>query len=111
MLKNIWRGIIIIGIFCLIFFSKWYDYKNDVEFYKKNVDSTILDIRTNRGTKVYYNSEDFFYLDTYLGDKLEVGDSISKKNEKIEIFTNGTLTGYGQIKKPKENYFIYFFGW
>ena len=67
MLKNIWRGIIIIGIFCLIFFSKWYDYKNDVEFYKKNVDSTILDIRTNRGTKVYYNSEDFWFYIVYNG--------------------------------------------
>ena len=111
MLKNIWRGILLITLLFLIFFSKWYEYKNDVEFYKKNINSTILKIKTNRGTKVYYNSEDFFYLDTYKGDKLEVGDSISKKNEKIEIFTNGTLNGYGQIKKPKENYFIYFFGW
>ena len=85
MLKNIWRGIIIIGIFCLIFFSKWNDYKNNVEFYKKEANISIKKIVESRGTKVYYNSEDFFYLETYNGDKLEVGDSISKKNEKIEI--------------------------
>ena len=44
MLKNIWRGIIIIGIFCLIFFSKWYDYKNNVEFYKKEANISIKKI-------------------------------------------------------------------
>jgi hypothetical protein len=111
MLKIIWRGILLITLLCLIFFSKWSDYKNNVEFYKKEANISIKKIVETRGTKVYYNSEDFFYLETYKGDKLEVGDSISKKNEKIEIFTNGTLTGYGQIKKPKENYFLYFFGW
>ena len=109
-MRNIWTGIIVIAILCLIFFSKWYDYKNKIDFYDKNIDFSILKIKKNRGTKIYYSKENFFYLSTYKGVSLEVGDSISKKNEKIEVYSNGVLTGYGEIMKPKETYFEYFFG-
>ena len=109
-MKNIWRVIIVIAILCLIFFSKWYDYKNQVDFYKKDINLIIKSIIETRGTKVHYNNDEFFYLETYKGVSLEVGDSISKKNEKIEVYSNGVLTGYGEIMKPKETYFEYFFG-
>jgi hypothetical protein len=111
MIKNVWRAIILLTIFCLIFFSKWSDYKNEVEFYKKDINISIKKIVEGRGTKVYYSEKNFFYLSTYKGSKFEVGDSISKKKHKIELYTNGALTGFGQIRKPKENYFEYFFGW
>jgi len=111
MRKNIWKGIILLIVFCLIFFSKWRTYKNNVEFYKKDINFSVIKITETRGTKVYYDKDNFFYFDTYKGDKFELGDSILKKNGKIKLYNKSSLKGYGEIIKPKENYFEYFFGW
>ena len=110
MVKNIWRVFLILSLLCLIYFSKWSNYKTEVEFYENDSNISIKKIVEARGTKVYYGMDDFFYLSSYKGSKLSVGDSMSKKNEKIELYSNGTLKGYGEIRKPKDNYFKYFFG-
>lgn len=103
------RIILILALVLLIFSSKINDYKIDLEFYKKQGSFKILEIKRERGVKVYYTDNDFFFLDTYEGNEIKSGYNIVKTDSIVKIYNNSNFVGEGKILKPAENYFQYFF--
>lgn len=62
----------------------------------------------------YGDKNDFFYLEAYKGIELEVGDSITKKNQEIKVYRKKSsegrykLIGRGEPIK-QSSYFTFFF--
>ena len=108
-------SILIIFIFCFfVYNSKTENYNKSKEFYLNNFNAEIKKIEEGRGIKIYYENEKYFYESDYEGVKLKVGDMIIKSESKIIVRrknSNGEYSeiGIGKSKKPKENYFTYFF--
>ena len=113
-LRKIWAVLIVFIFFGFIYNSKREFYENNVAFYNKNLNGNILKIVNGRGTKVYYSAENYFYLDFYKGIKLEDGNSFQKTDNDLKIYkktTDGKLIfkGVGEMEKPQETYFKFFF--
>jgi hypothetical protein len=109
-------SIVIFGVLFLIviYNTKRSDYVNDLNFYKKDIQVEILDIIQTRGIKVYYTKDDFFYLDIYKGVPLEKGDVLKKVGSIVTVYRENKnhsveIAGTGEIIKPKDSYFEYFF--
>ena len=86
-----------------------------MDFYKKNVDAIILKIEEGRGTKVYYNESEFFYLDQLKEESIKAGDSISKRGSDLLVFDKNTMGQYHflnkiEVTKPEDSYFKFFYG-
>lgn len=114
-IKRTWQIIILIILLTLIYNSKTDYYKNKVNFYNKSVNGIITKIKTTRGTKVYYNESDFFYLEQLENNSLKVGDSINKEENDLYVYEkneNGQYVYLTKVKvlKPKSSYFKFFFG-
>lgn len=115
-IKRIWKILlVIIALPIIIYFTK-VDYdKKTIDFYEKDVNGIISKIKRTRGTKVYYNSSDFFYLEQLKDKTIKVGDSISKKGSDLLVFdknSSGQYSFRNEIKviKPKDSYFKFFYG-
>ena len=114
-LKRIIPVLIIFGIVSyLIYNSKRSDYKNKLLFFHKNINARIVKIAENRGTKVYYSEDDFFYLESYKGVNIMKGDSLLKNDQEIKIYRKNknnkfNFVGKGKPLKPPATYFEYFF--
>lgn len=108
--------IAIIILFTLIYNSKTSDYKNEVAFFNQNITGVITKIKQTRGTKVYYDKSNFFYLSQLQNRTVKIGDSISKiANSDLAVYKkneNGKFILQTKIKvlKPEDSYFEYFFG-
>ena len=86
-----------------------------MDFYSKNLNGIVTEIKDGRGTKVYLKDYDFFYLEQLDNELLKVGDSISKKNSDLFVFEKNKNNGFSylttiKVKKPKDNYYEFFFG-
>ena len=107
-------------VIILIFFFSVYNsgtayYKKNKEFHSKYFSGEIEKIIEGRGTKIYYDRDNYFYESDYDGIKLLVGDVIRKNGSEITISRkdiNGNYVeiGKGKSKEPKKSYFDYFFG-
>ncbi|MFD2517730.1 hypothetical protein [Salinimicrobium flavum] len=114
-MKKIFPILILLLAGFLIYNSKRSYYKNKTDFYEKNLNGIINQIKEGRGTKVYINESDFFYLEQLENKSLKVGDSISKKNSDLFVFEKNKNNGFSylttiNVKKPKDNYYEFFFG-
>lgn len=110
----IWRIILILIFLTLVYNSKRDYYDNHIDFFEKSCSGQIVDIKTGRGTKVFYNKNDFFYLESYKGVALEKGDSFQKLGSELTVFEKSKsrkiiFKGSGMIIMPEENYFKFFF--
>jgi hypothetical protein len=109
--------VVVIMIFLFsVFNSKRDYYENHQEFYKGyDFNAEIIKIVEGRGTKIYYSEQNYFYSSIYEGAIIEKGDLIKKHNTIIDVYrkNNNThkyiLIGSGEIIKPKNNYYEYFF--
>jgi len=112
--------LIIIVIFIIFGFyvynSKREYYEKHIEFYDKNFSEEVKKITEGRGTKIYYNSNEYFYTffceDEYKIDRdLKVGDIIVKKTDTLEVCRNSmdNIILTSKVIKPKKSYFEYFF--
>lgn len=94
-------------------------YQEHKDFYKNDLNGVVVKIIETRGTKVYYDSIDFFYTDFctdeyIVEESIKVGDIFKKKGEIIEFYREDN---YGKIFvvinckviKPNDSYFLYFF--
>ena len=108
--------LIIILIFCFVVYNSKNDYyEKSEEFYRNSFSAEIEKIVEGRGTKVYYENDNYFYEEDYEGVKLKVGDVIRKNDAEIIITRKNSSGEYVEIGKgksiePNKNYFNYFFG-
>lgn len=113
--------LIIIIIFSLFTFNV-YNSKNEFylkqnEFYNQIFNSQVTKIIEGRGTKIFYNSSEYFYSD-YCEDEykleelIKVGDILEKKIGILEVYRGDKnykiITC--RIIKPEKSYFQNFFG-
>ncbi len=102
-------------LFVFIYNSKTDYYNKDKEFFENNVHGVICNIKKTRGTKIYYNTTDFFYLSILKSKDIKIHDSIYKKQKSdLNLFRKDKDGKYFflkkiEIKAPKDNYFEYFF--
>lgn len=108
MKKGIRIGIVLLFLIT-VYNSKSSDYVIGIEFFKKHLNAKVLEIKGSRGAKVYYSNDDFFYLDMYRGIPIKVGDYLVKVDSIVKIYRNDKFIGTGEILKPKDSYFEYFF--
>ncbi|MBF4491953.1 hypothetical protein IR010_05310 [Flavobacterium sp. MR2016-29] len=107
--------VIISILLFLIYNSKNEYYKKSKEFHEKTLNGEILEIAKSRGTKIYYDRNDFFYQSDYEGPELFVGDVIRKNGSEIMILRKDSKGDYIEVGKgksvePEKSYFNYFFG-
>ena len=102
---------IIIGLFLtLVFFSKYGDYQQEKKFHAENFRKEIVKIEEGRGTKVYLDDGDYFFMSSYNGPDLAEGDILVKTGKTIIIrrrIIDGSLTGFSVA--PPDTYLEYFF--
>ena len=112
----------IIPIVLLLFIFNVYNSKKEFylkqnEFYDQIFTSEVTKIIEGRGTKIYYNSNEYFYSD-YCEDEyklekiIKVGDILEKKTGILEVYRgdkNNMLINC-KVIKPKKTYFQIFFG-
>ncbi|WP_190311295.1 hypothetical protein [Psychroflexus gondwanensis] len=113
--KTIFQILLVLALPVVIYFTKTDYYKNTVDFYKNDVNGIILKIKESRGTKVYYNESEFFYLDQLKDKSIKVGDSISKRGSDLLVFEKNSNGQYEFLKKinvikPKDSYLKFFYG-
>jgi hypothetical protein len=113
--KKIIPIVIILIFFFTVLNSKTDNYEKSKEFHLKYFSGEIEKIIEGRGTKIYYDNDNFFYEDDYEGIKLLVGDLIRKNGSEITIIRKNNNGDYVEIGKgksiePKKSYFDYFFG-
>ncbi|MEW5677243.1 hypothetical protein ABGT15_13090 [Flavobacterium enshiense] len=114
-MKKIFLPIIItLIVFFLIYNSKTEYYEKSKEFHNSYFSSEIIKIEQARGTKIYYENDNFFYESDYKGVKLMVNDVIRKSSDGITILRKNSKGKYIEIGKgksiePKISYFKYFF--
>jgi|694.fasta_scaffold18069_3 hypothetical protein len=112
----------IIPIILLLFIFNVYNSKKEFylkqnEFYDQIFTSEVTKIIEGRGTKIYYNSNEYFYSD-YCEDEyklekiIKVGDILEKKTGILEVYRGGKNNKLINCKvvKPKKTYFQNFFG-
>ena len=114
-MKKIIPLIIILIFFFLVYNSGTEYYKKSKEFHSKYFSGEIEKIIEGRGTKIYYDSVNYFYEGDYDGIKLMVGDIIRKNGSEITIRRKDRNGNYAEIAKgksiePAKSYFHYFFG-
>ncbi len=118
--KKIIGSLIIIVIIIIfgfnIYNSKSEYYKKHIEFYNKKFSSEVNKIVEGRGTKIYYNTNDYFY--TFFCEKeykmdeiIKFGDILVKKKDTLEVCRNSinNIIFSTKVIKPKKTYFEYFF--
>ena len=114
-MKKIISAIIILIFFFIVYNSKTDYYEKSKQFHTKYFSGEIQKIDEGRGTKIYYDRDNYFYESDYDGIKLLVGDVIRKSGSEITIVRkdiNGNYVeiGKGKSIEPKKSYFDYFFG-
>ncbi|MFL1897264.1 hypothetical protein ACJRPK_16290 [Aquimarina sp. 2-A2] len=114
-IKRVWKIIIILIFFALIYNSKKEYYSNKVKFFDKKMGGVILDIKEGRGTKVYYAKEDFFYLEQLESKSIMIGDSLIKNGTELSVYRKNGGEKFMFLKKesiikPNDSYFKFFFG-
>lgn len=113
--KRILPVLLIIVACVLIYTSKMSYYQNKVAFFEKDISGIVSKISEGRGTKVYYQESDFFYLEQCKVNSINIGDSLSKRRSSLKVFRktgfdNFILFEEGKVLKPKSSYFNFFFG-
>ena len=114
-IRKVWPIIIMLILLFLIYNTKKEYYKNQIEFFDKNLNGIILNIEEGRGTKVFLEQADFFYLEQIKDKSIKVGDSISKIETELSIYRKNDTGKFVFLKKetvlkPKNSYFEFFFG-
>ena len=114
-IKRFWQLILVIALPVIIYNTKSDYYKNKVDFYESDLNGVVTQIKQTRGTKVYLNESEFFYLDQLQDKSLKVGDSINKKGSELNVFEKRNQDEYRFINKitvvkPESSYFKFFFG-
>ncbi|MFV8333548.1 hypothetical protein [Flavobacterium sp. GSP14] len=102
-------------LFSIIYNSKTEYYEKSKEFHKSYFSAEITKIKEYRGTKIYYDNDNYFYESDYDGIKLKVGDVIRKNDAEIIVTRKNSSGEYveigkGKSIKPSKSYFSYFFG-
>jgi len=102
---------VLLGLFLvLVFSSKYSDYRQRVKFHNENISKKIVRIKEGRGTKVYFDDENYFFLDSYKGPPLAIGDFVIKDGTKISVFRGSDNSSFsGILVPPPETYFEFFF--
>jgi hypothetical protein len=117
-------SIVVITLIVLIFAFTVLNSKRDIynlnkQFYSENFNSEVVKIEDGRGTKIFYNSHDFFYTDfcsnsLILERNIKIGDVVKKQDSLLEIFRRNNKKQFVKIlstsiEKPTNNYFSFFF--
>jgi hypothetical protein len=115
-MRKIIPAIIVISIFCfMVYNSKTEYYEKSIEFSKSTFSEEILKITEERGNKIYYENDKYFYDSNCQGLEIKVGDVVRKSINEIIVMrknSNGEYVEVGKeiIKEPSKRYFNYFFG-
>lgn len=121
-MKNMKKLIaLLFGLIALLLFvfnvysSKKEFYLKQKEFYNKTFTSQVTKIIEGRGTKIFYNSNEYFYSD-YCDDEykleelIKIGDILDKKTGILEVYRDNSKIITCKIIEPKESYSESFFG-
>lgn len=108
------KVIVLLVIVIIIFIFNVYNSKN--EFYNQIFTSQVVKIIEGRGTKIFYNSSDYFYSD-YCEDEykleelIKVGDVLEKKIGILEVYRGDKNNRIiiCRVIKPEKSYFQNFF--
>tara|TARA_R110000868_G_C10542890_1_gene735128 strand:- start:62 stop:421 length:360 start_codon:yes stop_codon:yes gene_type:complete len=114
-IKRIWQLILVIAFPVIIYNTKTDYYKKKVDFYESDLNGVVTQIKQTRGTKVYLNESEYFYLEQLQDKSLKVGDSINKKGSELNVFEKNNKDEYNYknkitVIKPESSYFKFFFG-
>ena len=85
------------------------------KFKRSNFNGEILKIIEGRGTKIYYENNNYFYASECRELKIKVGDIVSKSRTELIVKRKNLYGQYIEIgkkiiKESNESYFNYFFG-
>jgi hypothetical protein len=116
LMRKVLPPIILFCVFCILVYNSGTEYyEKSREFHKNYFSGEILKIKEGRGTKIYYESDKYFYEGDFEGIKLKVGDIIRKNDTVVIVMRRNSRgeyveVGIGRSKEPKKSYFNYFFG-
>lgn len=115
-------ALLVVILIIIIFIFNVYNSKNEFylkqnEFYNQIFTSQVVKIIEGRGTKIFYNSSDYFYSD-YCEDEykleelIKVGDVLEKKIGILEVYRGDKSNRIiiCRVIKPEKSYFQNFFG-